>query len=314
MKPLIIGSRGSRLALHQSRFLQQALIEHHPGLEVSVEVIRTTGDKMSRTALSQLATSVKGLFVKEIEEALLQKTIDLAVHSLKDLPTELPDGLDLVSIPEREDPRDALITTSTRIATLEELPEGSKLGTGSLRRQVQLEHLRPDLQISPIRGNVDTRIRKIQERGLDGIVLAAAGLRRLGLQEEISYFFSVEEMVPAVGQGALGMEIRSDVGATRKIVASLDHSETRTCALAERRFLHAMGGGCQVPRGAHARMTNGKATFTAFVGSPTTGEALRKESVGDPRELEKIALDSAEFLLSHGADKILKEFEDQFPS
>ncbi len=314
MKPLIIGSRGSRLALHQSRFLQQALIEHHPGLEVSVEVIRTTGDKMSRTALSQLATSVKGLFVKEIEEALLQKTIDLAVHSLKDLPTELPDGLDLVSIPEREDPRDALITTSTRIATLEELPEGSKLGTGSLRRQVQLEHLRPDLQISPIRGNVDTRIRKIQERGLDGIVLAAAGLRRLGLQEEISYSFSVEEMVPAVGQGALGMEIRSDDGATRKIVASLDHSETRTCALAERRFLHAMGGGCQVPLGAHARMTNGKATFTAFVGSPTTGEALRKESVGDPRELEKIALDSAEFLLSHGADKILKEFEDQFPS
>jgi len=314
MKPLIIGSRGSRLALHQSRFLQQALIEHHPGLEVSVEVIRTTGDKMSRTALSQLATSVKGLFVKEIEEALLQKTIDLAVHSLKDLPTELPDGLDLVSIPEREDPRDALITTSTRIATLEELPEGSKLGTGSLRRQVQLEHLRPDLQISPIRGNVDTRIRKIQERGLDGIVLAAAGLRRLGLQEEISYSFSVEEMVPAVGQGALGMEIRSDDGATRKIVASLDHSETRTCALAERRFLHAMGGGCQVPLGAHARMTNGKATFTAFVGSPTTGEALRKESVGDPRELERIALDSAEFLLSHGADKILKEFEDQFPS
>ncbi len=311
MKPLIIGSRGSRLALHQSRFLQQALQRHHPELEVTVEVIRTTGDKMSRTALSQLATSVKGLFVKEIEEALLQKDIDLAVHSLKDLPTELPDGLDLASIPEREDARDALITTTTRIASLEEIPEGAKLGTGSLRRQVQLEHLRPDLQISPIRGNVDTRIRKIQERGLDGIVLAAAGLRRLGLQEEISYSFSLEEMVPAVGQGALGMEIRTDDEATRQIVASLDHSETKTCALAERRFLHAMGGGCQVPLGAHAQIANDNATFTAFVGSPTTGEALRKESSGHPQELEQLALASAEFLLSHGADKILKELESQ---
>jgi len=311
MKPLIIGSRGSRLALYQSRFLQQALQRYHPELEVTIEVIRTTGDRMSRTSLSQLATSVKGLFVKEIEEALLQKEIDLAVHSLKDLPTELPDGLDLASIPEREDARDALITTSTRIASLEEIPDGSKLGTGSLRRQVQLEHLRPDLQISPIRGNVDTRIRKIQERGLDGIVLAAAGLRRLGLQEEISYSFSLEEMVPAVGQGALGMEIRTDDEATRQIVASLDHSETRTCALAERRFLQAMGGGCQVPLGAHARIANGNATFTAFVGSPTTGEALRKESSGRPQELEQLALASAEFLLSHGADKILKELNSQ---
>ncbi len=314
MKPLVIGSRGSRLALQQSQSLQQALKRHHPELEVSIEVIRTTGDKIPRTALSQLATSVKGLFVKEIEEALLQNKIDLAVHSLKDLPTELPDGLDLASIPEREDARDALITTFTQIQSLNDLPEGAHLGTGSLRRQVQLQHLRPDLMVSPIRGNVDTRIRKIQERGLDGIVLAAAGLRRLGLEEKISYTFAVEEMVPAIGQGALAVEIRCDDDATRHMVEPLDHADTRACALAERRFLHIMGGGCQVPLGAHARIVDGDAIFSAFVGSPSSHEAVRKVSHGHPQELEQLALDSAEFLLSHGADKILKEVEAQFPS
>ena len=314
MKRLIIGSRGSRLALHQSQFLQQLLQGHHPELEVSIEVIRTTGDKMFRTALSQLATSVKGLFVKEIEEALLQNKIDLAVHSLKDLPTKLPDGLDLASIPKREDARDALITISTRIQSLDDLPEGTKLGTGSLRRLVQLQHLRPDLIISPIRGNVDTRIRRIQEQGLDGIVLAVAGLRRLGLEEKISFTFPVEDMVPAIGQGALAVEIRSDDEATRHLVEPLDHADTRACVLAERRFLHAMGGGCQVPLGAHARIVNGGAIFSAFVGSPSTRKTISKVSNGLPQELEKLALDSAEFLLSHGADKILQEVEAQFPS
>lgn len=314
MKRLIIGSRGSRLALHQSQFLQQLLQSHHPELEVSIEVIRTTGDKMFRTALSQLATSVKGLFVKEIEEALLQNKIDLAVHSLKDLPTKLPEGLDLASIPKREDARDALITISTRIQSLDDLPEGTKLGTGSLRRLVQLQHLRPDLIISPIRGNVDTRIRRIQEQGLDGIVLAVAGLRRLGLEEKISFTFPVEDMVPAIGQGALAVEIRSDDEATRHLVEPLDHADTRACVLAERRFLHTMGGGCQVPLGAHARIVNGSAIFSAFVGSPSTRETISKVSNGLPQELEKLALDSAEFLLSHGADKILQEVEAQFPS
>ena len=314
MKPLVIGSRGSRLALQQSQGLQQALQTYHPELEVSIEVIRTTGDKMPQAALSQLTTSVKGLFVKEIEEALLQNKIDLAVHSLKDLPTELPDGLDLASIPEREDPRDVLVTASTPVQSLDDLPRGAKLGTGSLRRRVQLQHLRPDLMVSEIRGNVDTRIRKIQERGLDGIVLAAAGLRRLGLEEKISYAFSLEEMVPAIGQGALAVEIRSDDDTTRQRVEPLDDPDTRVCAMAERRFLHIMGGGCQVPLGAHARIVDGSAIFSAFVGSPSTGEALSKVSRGHPQELEQLALDSAEFLLSHGADKILQEVEAQFPS
>ncbi|MEE8348378.1 MAG: hydroxymethylbilane synthase [Acidobacteriota bacterium] len=314
MRPLVIGARGSRLSLQQSEGLQQALQAHHPELEVRIEVIRTTGDKIPATALPQFAASVKGLFVKEIEEALLQKKIDVAVHSLKDLPTELPDGLELASIPEREDPRDALVTTSPPIMSLDELPEGTKLGTGSLRRQVQLQHLRPDWIVMPIRGNVDTRIRKIQERGLDGIVLAAAGLRRLEMAEKISYTFTLDEMVPAIGQGALAVEIRSDDDETRHIVQPLDHPETRICALAERRFLHSMGGGCQVPLGAHARIINGSAIFSAFVGSPSSLESISKVSNGHPQQLDKLALDSAEFLLSHGADKILKEVEAQFPS
>jgi hydroxymethylbilane synthase len=314
MKPVVIGSRGSRLALQQSQGLQQELKRRHPELEVSIEVIRTTGDKIPQTALSQLATSVKGLFVKEIEEALLLNKIDLAVHSLKDLPTELPDGLDLAALPEREDARDALVTPFTPIQSLDELPEGAKLGTGSLRRQAQLHHLRPDLMISAIRGNVDTRVRKIQERGLDGIVLAAAGLNRLGLERKISYVFTVEEMVPAIGQGALAVEIRSDDHATRQLVEPLDHADTRACALAERRFLHTMGGGCQMPLGAHARIVHGNAIFSAFVGSPSSRKAIRRVSHGPPQELETLALDSAKFLLSQGADKILKEVEAQFPS
>ena len=314
MKSLVIGSRGSRLALRQSHLLQQALQRLHPELEVTIEVIKTTGDKMPRTALSQLATGVKGLFVKEIEEALLQNGIDLAVHSLKDLPTQLPDGLALASVPRREDARDALVTTSGRMQSLDELRQEAKLGTGSLRRQVQLRHLRPDLEVSGIRGNVDTRIGKIQERGLDGIVLAAAGLRRLGMEEKISYTFPVQEMVPAIGQGALGLEIRSEDETTRRLVEPLDDADTRCCTLAERRFLHTLGGGCQVPLAAHARIEDGNAVFSAFVGSPSTRDVLSKVSNGHPKDLDKLALDSAEFLLSHGADRILREVEAQFSS
>lgn len=314
MKPLVIGSRGSRLALQQSKIIQRAIQGHHPDLEVTIEVIRTAGDKMPQKALSQLTTSVKALFVKEIEEALLQHRIDLAVHSLKDLPTELPDGLDLASIPEREDARDVLVMASAKFHSLAELPEGAKLGTGSLRRRVQLQHLRPDLIISPIRGNVDTRIKKIQERGLDGIVLAAAGLKRLGLEDVIAYTFSLEEMVPAIGQGALAVEIRQDDERTRQMLEPLNHPPSRRCALAERRFLHKMGGGCQVPMGAHARIENGNALFSAFVGSPSRFELVSKLCQGSPQDLDHMALDAADFLLSHGADKFLKETTAQFQS
>ena len=222
MRKLVIGSRGSPLALRQSELLQEALKEHHPDLETRIEIIRTTGDQTPHADLSKLAASVKGLFVKEIEEALLQHQIDLAVHSLKDLPTQTPEGLTLAAILPREDARDALVTASPAIHSLQALPQKARLGTGSLRRRVQLQLLRPDLVISPIRGNVDTRIKKIEQENLDGIILAAAGLNRLGLHDKIAYCFPVEEMVPAIGQGALAIEIRTDDESTRRLVEPVE--------------------------------------------------------------------------------------------
>lgn len=312
MRKIVIGSRGSQLALRQSKLLQEALHEHHPDLEARIEIIRTTGDKIPHTALSKLATGVKGLFVKEIEEALLKQQIDLAVHSLKDLPTETPEGLTLAAFPPRQDARDALVAASPEISSFLALPQGARLGTGSLRRRVQLLLLRPDLVISPIRGNVDTRIKKVQRENLDGTILAAAGLNRLGLQDKIAYLFPVEEMVPAIGQGALAVEIRIDDERTRQIVAPLDDPSTRRCALAERRFLEKMGGGCDVPMGAHASIEKGQATFTAFVAGPRTLQMARTASQGKPQELDELALEAARYLLAHGGDKLLEESNIQY--
>ena len=312
MRKLVIGSRGSQLALRQSELLQEALRRHHPDLETSIEIIRTTGDQTPQADLSKLAASVKGLFVKEIEEALLQGQIDLAVHSLKDLPTQTPEGLTLAAIPPREDARDALVTASPAIPSLQALPQKARLGTGSLRRRVQLQLLRPDLVISPIRGNVDTRIKKVQQENLDGIILAAAGLNRLGLHDKIAYFFPVEEMVPAIGQGALALEIRTDDESTRQIVEAVDDPATRSCTLAERRFLQKMGGGCDVPMGAHASISKDKATFTAFVAGPRSLQVVRTSSQGKPQELDELALEAARYLLAHGADKMLEESNVQY--
>ena len=312
MSKIVIGSRGSQLALTQSRILQEALQKHHPDLESSIEVIRTTGDQTPQAELSKLAASAKGLFVKEIEEALLSHQIDLAVHSLKDLPTETPEGLTLAAIPPREDPRDALIAASPEISSFQALPQGASLGTGSLRRRVQLLLLRPDLAISPIRGNVDTRIKKVQKENLDGIILAAAGLNRLGLQVKMSYLFSLEEMVPAIGQGALAIEIRTDDESTRRIVEPVDDPATRSCTLAERRFLHEMGGGCDVPMGAHASIENDAATFTAFVAGPRSLQVARTSSQGKPQQLDELALEAARYLLAQGGDKMLEESSVQY--
>ena len=312
MRKIIIGSRGSQLALRQSKILQEALQKHHPDLESSIEVIRTTGDQTPQADLSKLAGSTKGLFVKEIEEALLKHQIDLAVHSLKDLPTEMPEGLTLAAIPPREDVRDALVTGSPEISSFQALPQGAALGTGSLRRRVQLLLLRPDLMISPIRGNVDTRIRKVQEENLDGIILAAAGLNRLGLQDKITSLFTVEEMVPAIGQGALAVEIRADDEGTRQIVEPLDDPATRSCTSAERRFLQEMGGGCDVPMGAHASIEKDTATFAAFVAGPRTLQVARTASQGLPQELDQLALEAARYLLAHGGDKMLEESNIQY--
>lgn len=312
MRKLVIGSRGSPLALRQSALLQEALKEHHPDLETRIEIIRTTGDQTPHADLSKLAASVKGLFVKEIEEALLQHQIDLAVHSLKDLPTQTPEGLTLAAIPPREDARDALVTTSPAIPSLQGLPQQARLGTGSLRRRLQLQLLRPDLVISPIRGNVDTRIKKIERENLDGIILAAAGLNRLGLQDKITSLFTVEEMVPAIGQGALAVEIRADDEGTRQIVEPLDDPATRSCTSAERRFLQEMGGGCDVPMGAHASIEKDTATFAAFVAGPRTLQVARTASRGLPRELDQLALEAARYLLAHGGDKMLEESNIQY--
>lgn len=311
MRKIVIGSRGSQLALRQSKIIQEALKKHHPGLSSSIEIIRTTGDQTPHAELSKLAAGAKGLFVKEIEEALLDHQIDLAVHSLKDLPTETPEGLILAAIPPREDARDALITAS-EISSFQALPEGATLGTGSLRRRVQLLLLRPDLVVSPIRGNVDTRIRKVQKENLDGIILAAAGLRRLGLHDKIAYLFSVEEMVPAIAQGALALEIRTNDEKTRQIVEAVDDPATRRCALAERRFLEEMGGGCDVPMGAHASIEQDTATFTAFVAGPRTLQVARTASQGKPEELDELALEATRYLLAHGADKMLEESNVQY--
>lgn len=314
MKQVVIGSRGSRLALWQSEFIQQQLESRNPGLQVRIEVIPTTGDRISESALAKIG-SAKGLFVKEIEEFLLERKVDLAVHSLKDTPTELPHGLCLAAIPEREDARDVLILPEGRspedveASPLARLSPGAKLGTSSLRRRVQLKHLRSDLEIQVMRGNVDTRIRKMHEKGFDGIVLAAAGVRRLGLQEKIAQAFTFDEMIPAVGQGALAIEIREDDKAMRDWLAPLDHAPTHLCTNAERAFLRKMGGGCQVPMGAHAFLNDGRATFTAFAASPDAEDLVRTQLHGRPEQLEEMALGAAEDLLSRGAGEMLRKSE-----
>ncbi len=308
MREVRLGSRGSPLALRQAQIVRELLEAHHPGkLAVQIEIIRTSGDQPANPQPSK-DDSVKRMFVKEIEEALLEARIDLAVHSLKDLPGELPEGLYLGAIPTREDPRDALVSDSD-CRSLEQLPEATRVGTSSLRRQVQLRHLRPDLQLVPIRGNVGTRIEKMKERGLGAIVLAAAGLRRLGLMDQASYLFPVDQMVPAIGQGALGIEIRSDDTTMGALIQPLDDPPTHRCVAAERSFLRTMGGGCQVPMGAHAHQNNGATAFRAFIASPSDGRFIQSLSHGRVEELPEFASKAAEYLLAHGARTILAELE-----
>ncbi len=259
---IVIGSRGSQLALWQAHHVQNLLKER--GVEARIEVIHTTGDKITDVSLAQLGaqTSTKGLFTKEIEEALLARTIDLAVHSMKDMPTELPTGLRIAAVPAREDVRDAVIG-----CTLEALPRGARVGTSALRRQVQLQHLRPDLLIESIRGNVDTRLRK-QERGeYDAIILAAAGLKRLGWLDRAAELLPISLMCPAVGQGALAVETREDDSR----FDWLDDHLTRTSVDQERDFLRRMGGGCQVPMGCHVV---GDEIYVAI--APPEGGGLRR--------------------------------------
>jgi hydroxymethylbilane synthase len=294
---LTIGSRGSQLALWQARWIQARL--EALGHECRLEIIHTTGDKITDVALSKVGT--KGLFTKEIEEALLGGTIDVAVHSLKDMPTELPSGLTLAAIPEREDPRDALVGRR-----LSELPQRARVGTSSLRRAAQLRALRPDLEVESIRGNLDTRLRKLDEGKYDAIVLASAGLRRLGWENRIAELLDPEAMCPAVGQGALAVETRDDNGPARQITKTLDHFDTRIAVTAERAVLASLGGGCQVPIGAHATVDRENVYLRAIVVSPDGTEIVRKRATGARADAAVVGRTLGEQLLAEGGKQILE--------
>lgn len=297
-RQMVIGSRGSQLALWQSRWVAARLGEL--GVEARIEIIKTTGDKVTDVALSKVGT--KGLFTKELEEALVAREVDLAVHSLKDMPTELPGGLTLAAVPEREDPRDAIIG-----ARLADLPAGARVGTSSLRRAAQLRAVRPDLLVESIRGNLDTRLRKLDEGQFDAIVLAAAGLRRLGWAERISELLEPSVMCPAVGQGALAIETRNGADPAAAICARLNHAVTARCVEAERAVLRALGGGCQVPIGAHASIVAGQAMrLQAVVAAPDGGELIAHHLTGAQDDASALGAAMAEHLLANGARRILE--------
>jgi len=306
-RALVIGSRGSKLALWQAHQARQRLLDLNPQIDVRVEIIKTTGD-VKNDPLSVIGG--KGVFTKELEDALLDGRIDLAVHSLKDLPTVLPDGLSISAICEREDARDALVLRSgfeVEHASLAGLPVGAVVGTSSQRRLSQLKGKCRDVVVTDLRGNVDTRIRKLDEGQYDAVILATAGLVRLGLQDRISARISVTEMLPAVGQGAVAIETRSDnelaVEATRK----LDHLQTRLCCLAERSFLRSLGGGCQFPIAAHAIVDGDSLKLDGLVAKPDGSEILRGSLSGSVSDFETLGFTLAHQLLDQGARSLLNE-------
>lgn len=303
MTRVIIGSRGSELALTQSNYIAERLRAVSPGLEVEVRIISTKGDRITDVPLSQVGG--KGLFTKELEVALLAGEIDLAVHSLKDLPTELPGGLMVGAIPEREHPADALISASG--AGLMDLPLGAKVGTSSTRRQVQLKAVRPDLALVDLRGNVPTRLKKLETEGLDAIILAAAGLNRLGLSEHITELLPADIMLSAVGQGALGIEIREDDAAMVALLARLHHADTAAAATAERSLLAAVGGGCQVPLGALAVVEAGQLHLRACACSPDGIEVVRAEMTGPLCAPEALGQAVAKALIDGGASVFIRQ-------
>nr|WP_305791175.1 hydroxymethylbilane synthase [Desulfatitalea tepidiphila] len=302
---LRIGTRGSQLALWQARWVQAAITRDQPDITVELVIIKTQGDKILDVPLAQVGG--KGLFVKEIEEALLENRIDLAVHSMKDMPAELPAGLVIGAIPARENAHDAFV--SVRHAALHDLPDGARLGTSSLRRAAQLKHQRPDLTIVPLRGNLDTRLKKLETTDLDAIVLAAAGLLRLGLGERITRYLNSEEMLPAVGQGALCIETRDDDPRVGPIVVKLDHADTHHAVRAERAFLKRLEGGCQVPIAGHATTDGSRVDLCGLV-ADVDGRRIIKNTRSGPVEIaEQLGRALAEDLLANGADHILESLQ-----
>lgn len=304
---VVIGTRGSRLALWQAEWVKAELQARNPGLEIELNKIKTTGDKILDVPLAKVGG--KGLFVKEIEEALLNGEADLAVHSMKDVPTEFPEGLHLAAICEREDPRDAFIAQgkAQTAQSLKDLPQGATIGTSSLRRSCQLLSRRPDIKIAQLRGNLETRFRKLDEGQFDAMILAAAGVKRLGWQQRISEVIEPEISLPAIGQGAVGIECRINDEFINQLIAPLNHKETSICVRAERALLKRLQGGCQVPIAAYATIKGGMLVMDGLVGSVTGDRIIKEHLEGKIEDAETIGITLGEKLLSKGADRILAE-------
>ena len=296
-----IATRKSPLALWQAEHVAAALRAAHPGLAVELVGMSTQGDKILDTPLAKIGG--KGLFVKELEQGLLEGRADIAVHSMKDVPVDLPDGLHVATVMAREDPRDALV--SDRVDAVAELPAGARVGTSSLRRQCQLTERRRDLEIAPLRGNVNTRLRRLDQGEFAAIILAAAGLKRLGLEARIRTLLSIEESLPAIGQGAIGIECRVDDVAINTLLAPLHHAETSACVEAERALNRRLHGGCQVPIAGHATLRNGYITLRGLVGEPDGSRVLRDEVRGAAAGASALGEALAGRLLVRGADAIL---------
>ena len=304
-----IGTRGSALALTQTRWVADRLKRHLPDADIEVTVIKTTGDILQDISLSQIGG--KGLFVKEIEDALLREDIDLAVHSMKDVPVEIPDGLEIGVMTEREDPRDVLISKNNR--KLEEMPRCARIGTSSLRRGFQLRNLYPAMEIVPLRGNLDTRIDKIKTENLDGIIVAAAGIKRMGWVHRISQYIALETMLPSVGQGVLAIEVRKDDQEIKDAIACINHPETWSEVTAERAFLKRLEGGCQLPIAGYAEKMGSKLILKGLLGSLDGRIVIRDEIEGLYEEAEKMGILLADNILARGGESILKTVYQNFP-
>lgn len=300
-KNIIIGTRGSQLALWQANHIKKALESTFSEISVELSIIKTKGDIILDVPLAKVGG--KGLFVKEIEEALLDGRVDVAVHSMKDMPSDIPPGLCIGAIPERETPTDVLITSSGK--KFSQLEKGAMIGTSSLRRAAQLLHARPDIRIVPLRGNLDTRIKKLSTEHLDGIVLAAAGVKRLGLEDRITEYLDESVMLPAVGQGALCIEIRDQDPVIGPLIASLDHDGTHKVVTAERAFLKRLEGGCQTPIAAYGKLATGILSLTGLVADVDGSTMIRETLSGPENQSEQLGQELADLLLSKGAEEIL---------
>ena len=303
MSELVVGTRGSKLALQQTQMIIDMLVMLNPVITCRIEIIQTLGDKVLNVALAKIGD--KGLFVKEIEQAMLRKEIDLAVHSAKDLPSDMNDALCIGAYPERIDPSDALVS---KVGKLSELPKGSVIGTSSVRRRAQILHVRPDLKVADLRGNLDTRLRKLAGTEYDAVILAYAGLRRMGLESQVTEILPFDICLPAVGQGALAIQCRCN-DPVESIVAMLDHDATRRCVTAERALLSRMGAGCQTPVAALGKIIDNKITLDAVVASLDGKEMVRMSETGDITCAEDIGIRLAERFLNSPAREFLAEVE-----